>query len=334
MEEIAMEQQSISVVIPNYNGRKLLEENLPSVIGALHNSNVDYEIIIADDASSDNSVQFISSAYPQIKIIQSLSNQGFSPTINKGIQESTKDLVFALNSDVQLTPDYFINQFKYFKRDDTFGVMGRIIDLEGDRIQDGAKYPTYNWFKFKSTVNFIPVHQSSDAWIPTVFLSGANALMDRKKLQLLGGFDEIFRPFYLEDVDLSLRAWRMGWNCYYDHNSICKHPVSATIKNYHKEKKVRVISKRNRFIIHAIHFSGISKLMWTCVMALEFLFSWLTFKPYFYKAFFLYIKKINEVRASKNKLKSLLNTSNNSKTLHAVMDEVKSRIDHLTIQKF
>jgi GT2 family glycosyltransferase len=136
-----MRRFSISVVIPNYNGKTLLEQNLPHVIEALQKSGMEYEIIISDDASTDNSVAFVKQNYPFIYLITSQSNQGFSVTINKGIMASTCDLVFALNSDVQVSPEYFQSQLKYFEAKDTFGVMGRIIGMDNDTIQDGAKYP-------------------------------------------------------------------------------------------------------------------------------------------------------------------------------------------------
>src|SRR5436190_15076638 len=110
---------SISVVIPNYNGRDLLESNLPATYTALKIANVDYEIIVSDDASTDDSVNFLKKKYPAIKIIENKTNRGFSPTINTGIFAATKDLVFALNSDVKITGDYFTPQLNYFSNKDT-----------------------------------------------------------------------------------------------------------------------------------------------------------------------------------------------------------------------
>ena len=57
-------------------------------------------------------------------------------------------------------------------------------------------------------------------------------VIDTKKLKDIGGFDEIFSPFYCEDFELGLRAWRLGWKCYYDPKSYCIHDHSSTTKNY------------------------------------------------------------------------------------------------------
>src|SRR5271165_4401314 len=114
----------------------LLKEYLPYTIAAIKNTDVNYEIIIVDDCSNDDSVKFIKSDYPQINLIINAENKGFSYSCNQAIGAAQHELILLLNSDVKLTPDYFEHQWKYFLIPDTFGVMGRIIDMEGNHIQD------------------------------------------------------------------------------------------------------------------------------------------------------------------------------------------------------
>ena len=243
----------ISIIIPNYNGKELLERNLPSVYNALKTSDIsDFEIIIADDASKDNSVEFIKSSYPDIILIENKTNYGFGGNCNTGIFRASKELILLLNNDVVLTDGYFTPLLPYFEKPDTFGVMSRIVGLDSDKIQDGAKYPDYSFGNISPNKNYNCSNQSS---LYSLYLSGANALVDRKKLIKLGGFDEIFNPFYLEDVDLGLRAWRAGYKCYYEHNAICRHPSSSTIKKEFS-KEVKIISKRNKMYLHFIHLNN------------------------------------------------------------------------------
>lgn len=246
---------SISVVIPNYNGKHLLEANLPSVVAALNSTKTECEIIVVDDASSDGSVLFLQQQYPNIKLLVNEINQGFSPTINKGIFAAKYDLILALNSDVKLTTDYFKEQFRYFEKPDTFGVMGKIVDSNEKQIQDAAKFPKTGFKGIKATYNYLPAEIPDGFWLPTFFLSGANALMDRKKLLELGGFDELFAPFYFEDADLGIRAWRVGWKCYFEPQSVCMHAVSSTISKL-KSQKVKAIIERNRIIFNYLHLTG------------------------------------------------------------------------------
>src|SRR3990167_6085201 len=86
----------ISVIIPNFNGRKLLEKNLPQVLKEL----IDAEVIIVDDASTDGSADFLSKNYPQIKVISRKQNMGFASSVNLGVKSAQGELLLLLNSDV------------------------------------------------------------------------------------------------------------------------------------------------------------------------------------------------------------------------------------------
>mgnify|MGYP006190582323 FL=1 len=111
---MTVSKKSISVILPNFNGKDLLEEFIPSIIEALHFSNLEYEFIVIDDHSTDNSVAYLQQQFPSINIIENKNNKGFSYSCNKGIEKATKDLVFLVNSDVKLSINYFENQLNYF----------------------------------------------------------------------------------------------------------------------------------------------------------------------------------------------------------------------------
>jgi GT2 family glycosyltransferase len=252
-------KKSISVILPNYNGKHLMEQFIPSTLEALKFSNVEFEFIIVDDCSKDDSISFIENNYPNFILLRNDVNSGFSKTCNKGIKQAKKDLVFLLNSDVQLTPNYFENQFQYFEKPGTFGVMGRIMNFDGKKMEDTARLPYYKGGKFKAN-KFFYIEGNNE--VPTTYLSGANALIDRKKLQLLNGFDEIYSPFYFEDFDLGLRAWEAGWICYYDHQSYCYHQVSSSTKKVNKGNSVKITYNRNSFTLQSIHLKGFRRSFW------------------------------------------------------------------------
>lgn len=252
---------SISVVIPNYNGRHLLEKNLPSVYTALKNVAI-WEVIIVDDASTDDSVNYLKNNYPNITLLVNETNKGFAATINKGITAARYDLVLALNSDVQLTSSYFEPQYKYFYRTDTFGVMGKITGFGNEQVQDAAKFPKVSFKGIKTSYNYSPL-DTNDRWFPSFFLSGANALMDRKKLTELNKFDELYSPFYYEDADLGLRAWRTGCKCYYEPQAVCMHELSSTISKLKSNKK-KIIIERNRIFFNYLHLQGTQLFIYKC----------------------------------------------------------------------
>jgi GT2 family glycosyltransferase len=252
--------KSISIIIPNYNGRHLLEEYLPYTQAAIENSGATFEIIIVDDCSKDDSVQFLKEHYPLIQLIINPENKGFSHSCNQGSKFAKGELIMFLNSDVKLSPDYFDRIWSYFEEPDTFGVMGQIMDMVGDGLQDTARMPAFNGFKIKTAWFFYSGNPNNKVY--TFYLSGANAVINAAKLKAIGGFNEIFSPFYGEDFELGIRAWRLNWKCYYEHRAVCRHQVSASTKNYKTARWVKSIYYRNRFFVHAIHLDSLYRLLW------------------------------------------------------------------------
>jgi GT2 family glycosyltransferase len=318
-------KKSVSIIIPNYNGKHLLQEYLPYTIKAIESSGAAYEIIVVDDASTDDSVQFIKAQYPQINLLLNANNSGFSYSCNQGIVAAKCQLILLLNSDVKLAPDYFDRQWKYFSLPDTFGVMGRIIDMEGDHIQDAARLPKWNGLKLKTA--FFYYTNNPDDWLYTFYLSGANALVDAAKLKQVGGFYELFSPFYCEDMELSIRAWKLGWKCYYEHHAICRHQISASTKNYKTAKWVKSVYYRNRFYLHALHLNGLALFGWYIqITIIDLIPKLLAGQFWIWKSYTELFKNSNLIKQYKNKLNSLLLKNNSQLTIFNVVDTIKNSV--------
>ncbi|MBK6290329.1 MAG: glycosyltransferase family 2 protein [Ignavibacteria bacterium] len=302
---------SISVVIPNYNGKHLLEEYLPTVVAALDSIAVDHEIIVADDASTDGSVEFIRLQYPTVRVVVNTENKGFSGNINSGFRVATKDLVLALNSDVALDINYFVDQLPLFEDPLLFGTMGSIYEADG-RLIDAAKLPVYDGFSLNSTVNATyPIEPNVVR--TTFFLSGANALMDRRKLLELGGMNEIYSPFYMEDVDLSVRAWRRGWKCLYVPTSKCTHAPSSTIAASSPSDRVRIVSRCNKMLFHLFHLEGASLLRYQIYLATNYLLRWAFGDKQWYKA----LERMHTLLPQLNHMKREFKTTNPQSLIEA-----------------
>lgn len=325
-----MSTKSVSIIIPNYNGRKLLEQNLPHTIKALSGSHIlDFEIIICDDASKDDSVQFIEKNYPNIILVINNINRGFSSNCNSGIKRASKELVLLLNSDVRLSSNYFESQFKYFEMEDTFGVMSQILD-DNDVLIDAAKYPNLNYFKIDGSKNFI-----SDDQVPTftLFLSGANALVDRKKLIFLGGFCSSFDPYYYEDLDLGLKAWECGFKSYFDPQSKCYHPVSATIKK-EKAEKVQRISLRNKIIVHYFHLTSFGFGIFFAKTSIKSIALFLGGKKSLFFAVKEFVNNFETIRFFKQKHLERKSNVKNTRKLVDLKKLILQNIDRKTINRF
>ncbi|WP_192823237.1 glycosyltransferase family 2 protein [Rufibacter sp. LB8] len=317
----------ISVVIPNYNGVHLFEHTLATVKEALQQVDLPTEIIIVDDFSTDGSVAFLHRHFPEITVIAKPFNSGFSATSNIGIQAATYDLVLLLNSDVQLTPSYFKHQLKYFEKPDTFGVMGRIVGWHDEQIQDGAKLPTYHGAKLKTSVNYLLKDENKmQDGLYTMYLSGANALIDKKKFLRLQGFNEIFSPFYCEDVDLSLRAWRVGFKCYYDHSSICRHQTSTSIKSAAKKKYVQTIYDRNKLFLNALHLNGTAKVLWILQLIPETLGRLFLLKWHYLTSMGMFLQAQPKIKESRKTFEKIAQAEDSCKPLKEVTDFIYTHI--------
>ena len=325
--------KTISVIIPNYNGRHLLQEYLPCNLEVMAATGADYEIIIVDDASTDDSVEFIRAAYPGVKLIVNPENKGFSYSCNKGIESAQRELILLLNSDVKLTPGYFDQQWKYFLRWDTFGVMGRIIDMDSDHIQDAGRIPKFNGFKLKTDYFYYSNNENDRLY--TFYLSGANALIHAEKLKQIGGFYELFSPFYCEDMELSIRAWRLKWKCYYEHEAVCRHQVSASTKNYETAKWVKSVYFRNRFYVHAIHLNGWALAAWFLqITVIDLLPKLLIGQTWIWKSYRELFINRKAIGKCKQELDELMEKADSHTSIFNVVNKIRNSVKNKKYTRF
>ena len=306
----------ISVVIPNYNGEALLPEILPTVIRALEEfvsraeahpalTGTACEIIVSDDCSTDGSLALLATKFPIVKVITASVNGGFSRTANRGVAAAGNDWVLLLNSDVKLEPGYFHPLMKYMNMPEVFGVMGCIIGWNDEVIQDGAKYPSFHGVKIKTSGNYLLPEEQMEAGIRSMYLSGANAFLHRERFMEIGGFNEMFSPFYVEDYELSLRAWRLGYSCWYQHTAVCRHRTSSTIGTQRKRNAVKVIYNRNKMFLHSIHLDGLTRVAWFIQLLGELLVNVIIGRFGFARSFRLFIGALPAVRQSRRELRAI-----------------------------
>ncbi|MDO8452898.1 MAG: glycosyltransferase family 2 protein [bacterium] len=223
-----------TVVIPNWNGRSLLEKNLPSVLGVGFD-----EVIVVDDASTDDSVDFLKKNFPEIKLIENPTNRGFSYTVNTGVENASGEIVYLFNTDMVPKENVLEPVLKHFEDKDVFGVS---LSEEG-----------YSWAKPKKEFGFLghePGERTETAH-ETFWISGGSGAFRKSMWDKLGGMDLLFSPFYWEDLDLSYRALRTGWKLIWEPRAMVVHKHESTInpKNFSK-KYLDYIKERNQLIFH------------------------------------------------------------------------------------
>jgi O-antigen biosynthesis protein len=235
--------RSASVVIPNWNGRDLLEKYLPSVIEALA-GNPENEIVVVDNGSTDGSADFVRSRFPQVKLIPLAYNAGFGGGSNEGFRHAKNDIVVLLNSDMRVAPDFLAPLLEGFHEPEVFAVSCQIFFSDPNKLREESGL-TQGWWEDGS----LRVRHRIDAAItglyPCFYGGGGSCAFDRQKFLELGGFDHLLRPFYLEDTDLGYLAWKRGWKVLYQPSSVVFHEHRGTIGKRFREDQIQAVLKKN-----------------------------------------------------------------------------------------
>ena len=229
--------ENVSVVIPNYNGRDLLEKNMPQVILAKNNPNNHIkEVIVVDDGSKDDSVDFIKRSYPMVMLIKHKINRGFAAAVNIGVRHSGSELVVLLNSDVSPSEDFLISATAHFKDNKVLAVN---LHTKGFGPVKGSFTDGYIVYEACDEVKKLS---------HTFFANAGGSIYSRRLWMDLGGMDEsLFSPFYWEDVDLSYRALKRGYKILWDPIGTVSPNISATVSKLPK-RRVQRIQQRNHLL--------------------------------------------------------------------------------------
>ncbi len=247
----------ISIVIPNYNGAHLLKKNLPSVFEAAEqcqkNNGSLVEVIIVDDCSTDDSLHEIQNylAEPdpasqdnlKLKIIKNEKNMGFSSAVNKGVREAGGEIVVLLNTDVRPEKNFLEPLLKHFSDPDVFsvGCMDKSIE-NGKTILRGRGVGI--WKR-----GFLVHSRGEVDKTDTLWVSGGSGAFRKKLWEKLSGLNELYNPFYWEDIDLSYRALKSGYKIIFEPKSVIIHEHErGTIKSKYSSFKIKTIAYRNQFI--------------------------------------------------------------------------------------
>lgn len=234
----------VSVVIPNYNGRKILEKSLPRVKEACVKwSKKDWEIIIVDDASTDDSVGFIKNEYPEVRLLIHEKNKRFSETCNDGVRAAKGEVVVLLNSDVQPRVDFLKPLIDGFSQKNVFSIGALEEDFHnGKKLLSGRSGGEF----FRGFLRHW--REKDQMQTETFWTAGGSMAVDRKKWLEIGGMDVLFRPAYWEDIDLSWRARKKGWKVLFEPKSVVYHHHEMTNKTALGEKRMKTYSYKNQFL--------------------------------------------------------------------------------------
>ena len=231
--------KKIAVVILNWNGAKLLEQFLPSVVAFSDEA----KIYVADNASTDTSLEVIKSKFPSVTIIQNDDNYGFAKGYNVALQNIEEEYLCLLNSDVEVTQNWLTPILSLFENNPEIGIIQpKILDYKNKAYFEyaGAAGGFIDKFGYPFCRGriFDTIEKDNGQYDDeqTIFwASGACFFIRRTIFNQLKGFDDDFFA-HQEEIDLCWRAFNLGYTAKYSPNSVVYHVGGATLNEGNPRK--------------------------------------------------------------------------------------------------
>ncbi|WP_396191556.1 glycosyltransferase family 2 protein [Flavobacterium sp.] len=232
----------LSVIILNYNVRYFLEQCVLSVQKALEN--IDGEIIVIDNNSSDDSCAMMKELFPNVKLIENKENLGFPKGNNIGVAQAKGEFICILNPDTVVAEDTFIKilNSKFQIPNSEIGIVGcKLIDGTGNFLPESKRGVPTPWVAFTKIFGLYKIsnvfgkyyaqHLAENQSGKVEILVGAFMVMKRELYNEIGGFDENCF-MYSDDIDLSYMALKLGKSNYYFHEtSVIHYKGESTIRD-------------------------------------------------------------------------------------------------------
>ena len=273
----------LSIVIVNWNVRELLRRCLASIAGsdalfvegaqppAQNAGGVKHhwlaEVIVVDNASSDDSVSMLAEAFPWLQVIANRQNLGFTKANNQGLAASRGRYVLFLNPDTEATPQAIDQMLAYAESHPKVGVLGPQLRYGDGSLQSSRRrFPTLATFFLESTVlqqrllraprkgwprnrvldRYFVLDKPDDAISPVDWVVGACMLVRRAVLNAIGGFDEGFF-MYSEELDLCHRVVDAGWQVVYYPPAVVTHYEGKSSEQVVAARHIRFHTSRVRY---------------------------------------------------------------------------------------
>lgn len=312
--------KKVLVAILNWNGQKHLSEFLPSVV--LHSSN-DAEILVIDNASTDDSVAWLKSHFPQVRVKQNPFNAGFAGGYNTGLENETADFFVLLNSDVEVTPNWILPVIQVMETDEKIvaaqpSVRAFLKQTHYEHAGAAGGYMDKDLYPFCRGRIFGQVEPCDGQYesVEEVFwATGACLFIRGNAFKEVGGFDHDFFA-HMEEIDLCWRLKNRGYRIMTVPQSKVFHLGGGTL-NYESPGKTYLNFRNNLWAIHKNYFEsnlflkifrrltmdGLAGIRF--LVKLQFKHLWAIFRAHF--GYYGALKRLNKQRAAEKEVKHQLN---------------------------
>jgi len=237
-----MHYPSVAVIVLNYNGLEYLEDCCSSL------SRLDYptdclELVLADNASTDGSLDFVRNRFPHMRVLPFEKNHGFCAGNNLAVAQTDSELVAFLNTDMKVDPHWLAALVETLKTEtDVVCASSKILNWDGSRIDFGGTLLQYLGHARAVGYGNSDLSAYDDVHYILAPCGGA-MLIERQVFLDVGGFDEDFVA-YFEDVDLGWRLWLLGHKVVLVPESICHHAHFGSFSKQ-PDAKIQYLYERN-----------------------------------------------------------------------------------------
>lgn len=217
---------TVHLVVLNYNGRKLLAECLPSLLRAAECSRRRCEVVVIDNGSIDNSVDYLRVVFPSIRVFEQ-SNRGLC-SYNDVLARLTGRVAILLNNDIKLAEDSIDPLVEPLLSDETPGGSVCFMTAPLCRLFDGVTHEglqaavRWRWGLVEATAYF-PGHEQASLRPGLTAAAGPVMAVERRRFLELGGFDPLYLPGRLEDLDFAFRGYMAGYYARYVPEAVAYH---------------------------------------------------------------------------------------------------------------
>ena len=297
-----------AIVILNWNGQKLLEQFLPSIVNF---SSEEAEIYVADNASTDSSIKYIKDFFPSVNIVKNKINGGYAKGYNDALKAINADIYCLINSDVEVTKNWLSPILETFQSDEkTAIIQPKILDFKDKSKFEyagaaGGFVDLYGYPYCRGRIfNHLETDNNQFNDISEIFwASGACFFIRSKVYHQLNGFDEDYFA-HQEEIDLCWRTQNIGYKVKYVGTSTVFHIGGATLQETNPHKTYlnfrnsllnvvkNVPKKWFLFVVFSrLILDGIAGLKF--ILELRPIHTWAILKAHlsFYKNFFKFLKK-------------------------------------------
>jgi len=261
-----MKQYPISIIIPVYKNYEMFFRYFDM------NKNYFYgcEVIVMNDYPLQDISSTVKKIYSNTVVINNKKNLGFAGNVNKGVLTAKRNYVFLMNSDVVLRDDSFLKSLEYFKKDkDLFAIGFAQIESNGNIVGSNKGYFKNGFINHSHQA----LHATRHTLYNNFWAEGGASIFKRKLFIKLGMLDELYNPFYWEDIDLSYRAWKSGFKVVFMPNIVVKHNHESTIGKYFVKKRILRVAFRNQLIFQWKNLTDKDLLFKHLINLLKYIFT-------------------------------------------------------------